>query len=89
MNDALDVSRCLVECCAVSCMRLLKGYSGRLTSCRSTSITSHAISEAEQDTGEYLHHHICRQFGTTMLISSNYLVDTKDRRAYPKFHVSC
>ena len=86
MNDYIAVSQWLVESCAMSSMQFLKGCSGRLTYCRTSSITSHAVSEAVQNKYGYLHHPICRQFCMTMLISPIYLGVEKDVITYPKFH---
>ena len=70
VNDYVAIIWCLVEYFAVSSMRFSKECSGRLTSYRRASITSCAVSEVAQNKGGYLYHPICRQFGTTMLISS-------------------
>ena len=89
MNDAVSMSWWLLKYCDVSRMRLLKECSGILASFRRAYITPHAISEAAQNKGVDLHHSICRQFGTTRLILSIYLVVSKDGSTYPKFHASC
>ena len=89
MNDAVAVSWWMVEYCVLSSMQLLKGWSGRLTYSRRSSITSCAVSEATQRKGGDLHHTIYRQLGTTMLISSIYLVRAKDGSTDMKFNASC
>ena len=89
MNNSVVIRQWLVESCAVSSMRFLKWFSGRLNYCRTSSITSLALSEAAQKKVRYLHQPICRQLGTTMLIYSSYLVRVKYGSTYKKFNASC
>ena len=48
MNDDVSMIEWMVESCDVSSIKLMKGFSGTLNSCRRSSITSRAVSEAEQ-----------------------------------------
>ena len=86
MNDDVSMIEWMVESCDVSSIKLMKGFSGTLNSCRRSSITSHDVSEVKHKKGGDLHHPVCKQFYTTMLISSIYLVGAKDGSTYMKFH---
>ena len=48
MNDDVSMIEWMVESCDVSSIKLMKGFSVTLNSCRRSSITSRAVSEAEQ-----------------------------------------
>jgi len=78
--DAAADRRCHAVSLALSSILSSNLCSGRVTSCKRDSMTSRAVSESAQKNGGDSHYPICKQFGTTIFISSISMLGSSDGR---------